>query len=313
MEDTRAAHLNRRGLQPTSALLTTFTGGTGAPSAAPTSSITSRSSTDRAWAAARGGGGVPPPQPRSCRAPLHHRVTERAVVVADTVFSMDGDVADVDALAELCAGRGALLVLDEARHTAPIQPHRAGSSARSRSTVGGLGRVVAGPGPSHRADGPLRVHKHPLPRRHRRRPRRSRRHPLPRGQPAHNTCTRQRRAAASGHPSPVVPVVFGDEGDQAAAAALLDQGMLGPPPSALRPCRPAPPRLRVPLSAARPRRRSTRWPRRSPTCDGHVPAAPRLRRRHRDAVGKMWMAAAVPGAPPPPRSAAVACPAVEAR
>jgi 8-amino-7-oxononanoate synthase len=38
----------------------------------------------------------------------------RAVVVTDTVFSMDGDVADVKGLAEVCTRAGALLVLDDA-------------------------------------------------------------------------------------------------------------------------------------------------------------------------------------------------------
>jgi 8-amino-7-oxononanoate synthase len=38
----------------------------------------------------------------------------RALVVSDTVFSMDGDVADVAALSEVCARAGALLVLDDA-------------------------------------------------------------------------------------------------------------------------------------------------------------------------------------------------------
>lgn len=46
---------------------------------------------------------------------------ERAIVVTDVVFSMDGDVAPVDDLAELCASHGALLILDEA-HTA-LGPH----------------------------------------------------------------------------------------------------------------------------------------------------------------------------------------------
>jgi 8-amino-7-oxononanoate synthase len=38
----------------------------------------------------------------------------RAVVVTDTVFSMDGDVADVERLGEVCARAQALLVLDDA-------------------------------------------------------------------------------------------------------------------------------------------------------------------------------------------------------
>src|SRR5438067_994753 len=38
----------------------------------------------------------------------------RSIVVSDTVFSMDGDVAPVDELIAVCARRGALLVLDEA-------------------------------------------------------------------------------------------------------------------------------------------------------------------------------------------------------
>ena len=37
----------------------------------------------------------------------------RSVLVTDTVFSMDGDVAPVGALSEACARHGALLVLDE--------------------------------------------------------------------------------------------------------------------------------------------------------------------------------------------------------
>jgi 8-amino-7-oxononanoate synthase len=38
----------------------------------------------------------------------------RTIVVTDTVFSMDGDVAPLDDIAELCARNGSLLVLDEA-------------------------------------------------------------------------------------------------------------------------------------------------------------------------------------------------------
>ena len=45
---------------------------------------------------------------------LRNRSGRRALVVSDTVFSMDGDVAGVPALLDLCAQEHALLVLDEA-------------------------------------------------------------------------------------------------------------------------------------------------------------------------------------------------------
>src|SRR4029077_10182663 len=41
------------------------------------------------------------------------QATERAIVVTDTVFSMDGDVAPVEDLIGVCMKHGALLVLDE--------------------------------------------------------------------------------------------------------------------------------------------------------------------------------------------------------
>ena len=45
---------------------------------------------------------------------LASRETPRAIVVSDAIFSMDGDMAPVVALAEVCVEHGALLVLDEA-------------------------------------------------------------------------------------------------------------------------------------------------------------------------------------------------------
>ena len=70
---------------------------------------------------------------------------ERAVVVSDLVFSMDGDVAPVEELAELCAERAALLVLDEAH--AALGPHpdltgvehvRVGTLSKMLGSAGGF-------------------------------------------------------------------------------------------------------------------------------------------------------------------------------
>ena len=70
-------------------------------------------------------------------------------MVSDTVFSMDGDAADVEALLDLCAQEHALLVLDEAH--AVLGPEltdpgpavlRIGTLSK---TLGALGGFVAGP------------------------------------------------------------------------------------------------------------------------------------------------------------------------
>jgi 7-keto-8-aminopelargonate synthetase-like enzyme len=73
----------------------------------------------------------------------------RALVVSESVFSMDGDVAPIDDLIDVCARRGALLVLDEA-HTVigpdpgsiPGDVLRVGTLSK---TLGALGGFVAGP------------------------------------------------------------------------------------------------------------------------------------------------------------------------
>ncbi len=77
---------------------------------------------------------------------------ERAVIVSDTVFSMDGDEADLPGLVELAGRHRALLVLDEAHAvlgpdlpdsaTDDVDVLRVGTLSK---TLGALGGFVAGP------------------------------------------------------------------------------------------------------------------------------------------------------------------------
>jgi 8-amino-7-oxononanoate synthase len=75
--------------------------------------------------------------------------TGRAIVVTDAVFSMDGDNAPVEELAQACADHDALLVLDEAHsvlapHVGPFpcETLRVGTLSKA---LGSLGGFVAGP------------------------------------------------------------------------------------------------------------------------------------------------------------------------
>ena len=181
-----------------------------------------------------------------------------AVVVTDTVFSMDGDVAPVDALAERCAAHGALLVLDEAH--AVLGPHpslddvdhlRVGTLSKYLGSVGGFvagarGFVdllvnrarafiftTAAP-PADAAAGLAALE-------------------VLRSDEGAGLVGRLRAnvdLVAPGHPSPIVPVVVGEEENAVAAStALRQQGLLVP---AIRPPTVAPgtSRLRICLSAA---------------------------------------------------------------
>jgi 8-amino-7-oxononanoate synthase len=193
---------------------------------------------------------------------LSHLLTtipaERTLVVTDTVFSMDGDVADVDALVALCARHGALLVVDEAHAVLGPEPDLSGVDALRvgtlSKTLGSLGGFVAGRrqftelivnrarsyifttalSPSDSAAALAAVG-------------------VVRSDEGHELRLRLRtnvERLRPGHSSPIVPVVLGDEARTlAAAAALLEHGMLVP---AIRPptVPPGTSRLRVAVSAA---------------------------------------------------------------
>jgi 8-amino-7-oxononanoate synthase len=203
---------------------------------------------------ASGGGGVDTP----------------ALVVTDSVFSMDGDVAPLDDLLAICARHGALLVVDEAH--AVLGPHldmaAVEEPARSRlvrvgtlsKTLGALGGFVAAsrdivdlvinrarpyifstalpPADAAAALAALRIL---------------------RAEEGEALVARlaslvgrlsEAGVAPAAHPSPIVPVILGsEEAAMHASATLLDAGLWVP---AIRP--PTVPvgtsRLRVTLSAA---------------------------------------------------------------
>ena len=212
---------------------------------------------------------------------LRDRGACRALVVTDTVFSMDGDIADMVALVDLCAREDALLVVDEAHAVLGPDFDRAGGVELLRigtlsKTLGSLGGFVAG---SARAVELVENLARPY---------------------IFTTATTPADAAAAlaalrvlrsaegaqlvqrlrahvdrirpGHPSPIVPFLCGDEQRALdAAAALLDAGLLVP---AIRP--PTVPagssRLRVTVSAAHTEEQVTRLVRALADALGTVPA-----------------------------------------
>jgi 8-amino-7-oxononanoate synthase len=181
------------------------------------------------------------------------------VVVTDSVFSMDGDVAPLAEIGPRCAARGALLVVDEAHAVlgpelpavAGLEVLRVGTLSK---TLGALGGFVAGPAALCRlVVNRARAYVFPTA-------------PTPADAAAARAALGVLRSGAGaglvarlrahvdrlapGHRSPIVPVIVGHE-DAAlrAAAALLERGLLVP---AIRPPTVAPgtSRLRITLSAA---------------------------------------------------------------
>ena len=182
----------------------------------------------------------------------------RVVVVTDTVFSMDGDVAPVETLAAICARRGALLVVDEAHAVLGPDPDLRGVDhlrvGTLSKTLGSLGGFVAGsralvdllvnrarpfvfttalpPADAAAALAALRVLC------------------SPEGAALVNRLRAHVERMQPDHPSPIIPVFLGGEHQAlAAAAALYERGLLVP---AIRPptVPPGTSRLRVSLSAA---------------------------------------------------------------
>ena len=181
-----------------------------------------------------------------------------AMVVSDTVFSMDGDIAPVDELARVCAAHGALLVVDEAHAVLGPDPDLSNVEAvrvgTLSKTLGSLGGFAAGgqpmmdllvnrarsyifttastPADTAAATAALRILRSP---------------------DGHGLRCRLHAhvdRVAPGHGSPIIPIVVGDErAAVAAAAALLERGLLVP---AIRPptVPPGSSRLRIALSAA---------------------------------------------------------------
>jgi 8-amino-7-oxononanoate synthase len=186
------------------------------------------------------------------------RSAGRALVVTESVFSMDGDRAEISELAALCARSGALLVVDEAHAVLGPEPDlgraevvRVGTLSKFLGAAGGF---VAGPrsiidlltstarafifttaSPPSAAAAALQA--------------------LRVLRSEEGRALRARLAelvgrVAPGHPSPIVPVVLGtEEAALGAAAGLLERGLLVP---AIRPptVPPGSARLRVTLSAA---------------------------------------------------------------
>ena len=191
--------------------------------------------------------------------------TARSLIVSDSVFSMDGDHADLAGLAAVAARHRALLVLDEAHAVlgpdlpsgpAGVDVLRMGTLSKA---LGSLGGFVAGPAPfvdllvnrarpyifttaSTPADAAAALAAVDIVR--------SPRGEALRARLAGHVERVARSVGRPGHRSPIVPVIIGDEADAVRASSdLLALGLWVP---AIRP--PTVPRgtsrLRITLSSA---------------------------------------------------------------
>ncbi len=197
---------------------------------------------------------------------LMGRCGGRPIIVSDTVFSMDGDEADLSGLTALARRHGALLVLDEAHAVLgpELPPDRPGRGDVLRvgtlsKTLGALGGFVAGP---------ARYTDYLV---NRARPYIFTTAPTPADAAAalaavavvRSSDGEARRARLAGHvarvsaavgrpghPSPIVPLVVGPEAEALSASERLLGGGVWVP--AIRPPTVAPgtSRLRITLSAA---------------------------------------------------------------
>lgn len=181
----------------------------------------------------------------------------RAVVVSDSVFSMDGDVAPVRALSDMCARHRALLILDDAHAVLDVEAPspdadclRVGTLSKALGSQGGylagpqswiellinrarpfIFTTALAPVSASAALAAVEVCR------------------SPEGEALRGALRRHVEVIRREHPSPIVPVVLGgEERASAAAAHLLGEGLLVP---AIRPPTVAPGtcRLRVTLSA----------------------------------------------------------------